>query len=439
MLAKSARSGMMVQLVPSMAPPPAAQKPQRRRNRLLRLLGGLALLAPLGGCTLGRELPNVIYLAIGANKDQLITAELKEQFQDQLVMVGARFRQIHPDTHFQFGIYPEDEMVEVMRRRSRSGLAPDLLLVNGDTALRLRQAGLVDPFPVRKDQLAIFNEEEVRRLRSPDGQLAGLPLLVQTQLSCFNRQRLSEPPATLQELLNASANGHPMGLSLDLYYLFWIVGSTGALPAIDRAVLGQPLNPADRQALTGWLAWLQNASNQQRVTFFPDQPTAEAEFKAGRLDWIPCRSTVVPQLRRIMGSTLGVAPLPDGEGHRASPINRLRVLALGRSSSAAGRRRALAFSFYSVNPLTQRTLTLGSQTVLPANRFVTVPVQSSQVLAAMVAAANQGLQANSLVTLVHTNDPRIPRLQTLLTELVFGESSPEGTSTELVQILKARP
>ena len=439
MLAKSHRSTMMGQLVPSMALPPAAHKSQRRRDRLLRLLGGLALLIPLGGCTTGREWPNVVYVAIGANKDQLITADLKEQFQDQLVNVGARFRQIHPDTHFQFGIYPEDEMVEVMRRRSRSGLAPDLLLVNGDTALRLRQAGLVDPFPVRKDQLAIFNEEEVRRLRSPDGQLAGLPVLVQTQLSCFNRQRLSEPPATLQELLNASANGHPMGLSLDVYYLFWIVGSTGALPAMDRAVLGHSLNPADRQALTGWLAWMQNASNQQRVTFFPDQPTAEAEFKAGRLDWIPCRSTVLPQLRRVMGSALGVAPLPDGEGHQASPINRLRVLALGRSSSAAGRRRALAFSYYSVNPLTQRTLTLGSQTVLPANRFVTVPVQSSQVLAAMVAASNQGLQANSLVTLVHTNDPRIPRLQTLLTELVFGERNPEGASTELIKILQARP
>ena len=439
MLAKRPRSGMMGQLVPSMAPPPAAQKSQRRRDRLLRLLGGLTLLAPLGGCTLGRELPNIVYVAIGANKDQLINAELKQALQEQLMKVGARYRQIHPDTHFQFGVYPEDQMVEVMRRRSRSGLVPDLLIVNGDTALRLRQAGLVDPFPIRKDQLAIFNDEELRRLRSPDGRLAGLPVLVQTQLSCFNRQRLSEPPATLQELLNASANGHPMGLSLDLYYLFWIVGSTGSLPAIDRAVLGQQLNPADRQAMTDWLAWLQNASNQQRVTFFPDQPTAEAEFKAGRIDWIPCRSTVLPQLRRVMGSALGVAPLPDGEGHRASPINRLRVLALGRSSSAAGRRRALTFSFYSVNPLTQRTLTLGSQTVLPANRFVTVPVQSSQVLAAMVAASNQGLQANSLVTLVHTNDPRIPRLQTLLTELVFGESSPEDASTELVQILQARP
>ena len=430
---------MIAPIAPSMAPPPAAQRPQRRLARLLHLLGGLALLVPLAGCSQGQAWPGVVYVAVGTNKDQIITAELKQDFQDRLVEVEGRFRQIHPDTHFQFGLYPEDQMVEVMRRRSRSGLAPDLLLVNGDTALRLRQAGLVDPFPIREDQRAIFNGEELKRLRSPDGRLAGLPVLVQTQLSCFNRELLPTPPATLQELLEATANGHPMGLSLDLYYLFWIVGSTGALPALDRAVLGQPLTQAERQALKGWLAWLQNASSQQRVSFFPDQPTTEAEFKAGRLDWIPCRSTVVPQLRRVMGSALGVAPLPDGEGLRASPINRLRVLALGRSSSRAGRRRALAFSYYIINPLNQRTLTLGSQTVLPANRFVTVPTQSSQLLAAMVTAADQGRQTNSLVALVHLNDPRIPRVQTLLTKLVFGETNPAGASTELIRILRARP
>jgi arabinogalactan oligomer / maltooligosaccharide transport system substrate-binding protein len=439
MLAKRPRSGMMVQLMRFMAQPPAAPKSQRWPGRLLSLLGGLALLAPLGGCSPNREWPNVVYVAVGANKDQIITSELREDYQDRLREVESRFRQIHPDTRFQFGIYPEDQMVEAMRERSRSGLAPDLLLVNGGTALRLLKAGLVDPYPIRKDQLASFNAAELARLRSPDGQLAGLPILVQAQLACFNRERLPKPPATLEELLTASANGHPIGLSMDLYYQFWIVGSTGALPAFDRAVLGQPLNLADRQALTDWLTWLQNASNQQRVSFFPDEPTTEAEFKAGRLDWIPCRSTVLPQLRRVMGSALGVAPLPDGEGHRASPINRLRVMALGRSSSAAGRRRALAFSSYTVNPLTQRTLTLGSQTVLPANRFVSVPVQSSQVLAAMVAAANQGLQANSLAALVPTSDPRIVRVQTLLTTVVFGETSPDAATSQLLRILRARP
>jgi arabinogalactan oligomer/maltooligosaccharide transport system substrate-binding protein len=430
---------MMDQLMPFMAPPPEAQKLRGWRCGLLKLLGGLSLLAVLGGCTQGREWPNVLYVAIGTNKDQIITTELREDFQDRLVEVQARFRQIHPDTRFQFGLYPEDRMVEVMRQRSRSGLAPDLLLVNGDTALRLRQAGLVDPFPARKDQLDLFNAEELRRLHSPDGRLAGLPVVIQTQLSCFNRQRLPEPPSTLQELLNASADGHPIGLSMDLNYMVWIVGSTGALPAFERAALGQPLNPAERQALAGWLAWLQNASSQQRVSFLPDQPTAEAEFKAGRLDWIPCRSTVLPKLRQAMGPALGVAPLPDGEGRRASPINRLRVLALGRSSSGAGRRRALAFTAYIVNPLTQRTLTLGSQTLLPANRFVRVPVQSSQVLAAMVAAAKQGLQANKLVALVDTNDPRIPLVQTLLTQLVFGETTPSDGATKLIRILQARP
>ena len=439
MLAKRPRSGMMVQLMRFMAQPPAAPKSQGWPGRLLSLLGGLAVLAPLGGCSPNREWPNLVYVAVGANKDQIITSELREDYQDRLGEVESRFRQIHPDTRFQFGIYPEDQMVEAMRERSRSGLAPDLLLVNGGTALRLLKAGLVDPYPIRKDQLASFNAAELARLRSPDGQLAGLPILVQAQLACFNRERLPKPPATLEELLTASANGHPIGLSMDLYYQFWIVGSTGALPAFDRAVLGQPLNLADRQALTGWLTWLQNASNQQRVSFFPDEPTTEAEFKAGRLDWIPCRSTVLPQLRRVMGSALGVAPLPDGEGHRASPINRLRVLALGRSSSAAGRRRALAFSSYTVNPLTQRTLTLGSQTVLPANRFVSVPVQSSQVLAAMVAAANQGLQANSLAARVPTSDPRIVRVQTLLTTVVFGETSPDAATSQLLRILRARP
>jgi hypothetical protein len=77
--------------------------------------------------------------------------------------------------------------------------------------------------------------------------------------------------------------------------------------------------------------------------------------------------------------------------------------------------------------------------VLPANRFVRVPVQSSQVLATLVTAADQGLQANRMVALMHSNDPRIPRLQTLLTELVFGETSPDRATTELIQILQQRP
>ena len=257
--------------VPTMAPPPAAKTLRRRWSGLLALLGG---------CSLGREWPNVLYLAIGANRDETINAELRQGYQKRMELVAQGFQQLHPDTHTQFGLCPENRMVELISQRNQAGLGPDLLVVNGDTALRLLAAGLVDPFPIHDNQLDSFHPDELQRLRNPKGQLAGLPLVVIPQLSCFNRLRLSQAPANLQELLNASAKGHPVGLSTDFAYLYWIVGSTGAVPAFETALLGQAPNTAERQALTGWLAWLQNANSQQKVSFVPDQATAEAEFKA---------------------------------------------------------------------------------------------------------------------------------------------------------------
>jgi hypothetical protein len=226
---------------------------------------------------------------------------------------------------------------------------------------------------------------------------------------------------------------------MDPFNLLWSAGSLGAIPALEGLIRRQPLSAEQEYGLMQWLAWLQNAGGQQRITFFGNQQTTDAEFMAGRLAWIPCRSTMLPQMRRSLGGDLAVAPLPDGPDHRASPVNRLRVLALGRHASASGRQRALAFSRYGVNPLTQRNLTLGSQTVLPANRFVTVPVQSSQVLSTMADAAEEGLQANALLALMHGNDNRLPRLQTLLTQLVFGETTPTAARAQLERILSKTP
>jgi len=258
-------------------------------------------------------------------------------------------------------------MVAVMRQRSWSGLAPDLLLVNGDTALRLRQAGLVDPFPIRKDQMPIFNEEELGRLRSPDGRLEGLPVLVHTQLGCFNRQRQRSPHGPVARPLLAVVDRGQHGR-----------------PASHRQSRAGTTAPPDRTPGPDGLAGLDAERQQPAAGYLLPRPA----HRRSRIQGRPARLDPLSQHR--------AAPTAQGDGHRASPINRL----------------------------TQLTLTLGSQTVLPANRFVTVPVQSSKGMAAMVAAANQGLQANSLVNLVHINDPRIPRLQTLLTQLVFGEASP---------------
>jgi hypothetical protein len=273
-------------------------------------------------------------------------------------------------------------------------------------------------------------------MRTGNGALAGLPILIQTQVACFNRKRLPNPPTSLEELLSASAQGNTIGLSVDLTNLFWTAGSIGALNALNRAAVGAPLNPEERRSIFNWLAWLQNAGNQRRVTFYGNASSTLQEFKAGRLDWIPCDSVNLPRLRKSLGPALGVASLPGGPGGQASPVNRLRVLALGRSSSESGRKRALAFSRFSVNPLVQRSLTLGSQTVLPANRFVQVPVQSSRTLAAIVDSQRAGERSSTMVNLLQDDDPRIAATQSLIAQLVFGEVSPLAATDGLIRLFK---
>ena len=404
-------------------------------QRSLALLGATTL----AGCSAAGSLPLELTVAIGSDPDQAISAELREGFRNRIQPMQASFQRLHPDTHFQLNLYPESAIAATLAQRNATGLAPDLLYVNSDTALQLLRAGLVDPFPLSNQQRQQFNPEDLRRLSTADGRLAGLPVLVYPQFSCFNRRQMATPPSTVQQLLQASAAGQSIGLTASMDWLLWSVGSLGALPAMVRLSDGLPATAADRQALGAWLHWLQEAGIQERVTFYPDQQTAETELVAGRVAWIPCRSSVVNGLRRQMGSSLAVAPLPDGIGHQASPTNRMRVVALGRNSSARARQQALAFARFTVNPLNQRSLTLGSQAGLPANRFVSVPVQSSQALATLVRAADQGRQSNPLVGTLHTNDRRLPALQTLITELVFGEIRATEATPQLIRILRERP
>ena len=403
-----------------------------------RLLAALSAGLLLNGCTPRWQLPTVIYIAVGVSNDQAIDSDLLKDFKSKLEALESGFKSLYPNTSFQFSLYPEDQLVEATELRNRQGLGPDLFLVNGETATQLLKKRLTEPFPATPLQLHAFEPSDLKRLRTSTGQLVGLPILLQTQVSCFNRKRLPEAPATVQDLLAVSADGVPIGLPSTITNLFWTAGSLGGLAGFDRALSGAKPNAEELAGIEHWLAWLQDASYQQRVIFYADQQAAENQLIAGQLDWIPCRSTVLPRLRNKMGNSLGVAALPNGEFTEASPVNRLRLIALGRNSSAAGRKRALAFSRFSINPLTQRNITLGSQVYLPANRFVRIPVLSSSVLAAMVTASEQGRQSNQAVNQLHGRDRRLLGLQNLTNELVFGEVTPKSAAIQLVRILREK-
>jgi len=381
--------------------------------------------------------PGVVTIAIGTNPDEALNQQLLTEFQERLQRMSEGYRHRYPHTRIQLNLYRQEALLAAMRRRRQAGLEPDLMILDGDVARRMLSEGLVSPFPAAASELALFDPLQVARSRAPDGQLAGLPLLMQTQISCFRRDRLPQPPSTTTELLQAGGRGVVVALPIELENLFWSAGSLGALPALEAALRGGTPTDVQRRGLRDWLQWLQIASRQPKVLFYSEQQAAEDAFLAGRIDWLPCRSTVLPRLRRLMGPRLGVAELPAGEaGGQASPINRMRLWVLGRTTAGEARRRALGWVDYTLNPLMQRSLTVGVLMALPANRSVNIPIGGSEELQAMLAARKQGDAISRLWPLIRSDDPRLPALEAQIVDLVFGEAKPEDTAEALLRILR---
>jgi ABC-type sugar transport system, periplasmic component len=159
-------------------------------------------------------------------------------------------------------------------------------------------------------------------------------------------------------------------------------------------------------------------------------------LQRGEYAWISCSSMDIQTLKKSMGRRLGVSPLPNGRHHVASPINQIRVLALGRDSSARQREASLRFLNYIAQPQVQRDLSLRSFSFLPVNPFVTVPVESSSILRSMVTAREQAADSQPSLSIISSYGEASRSIQTLLVPLIFGVSTPEETADALIKALQ---
>ena len=408
----------------------------------LGLVGGCMARHPLELTTGSpqQRVDTVLYLYAGVRDTTADLEVYRLDFGQTLETIFQQFHQVNPRIHVVVQLYRESDLIRELASRNASGLGPDLLLVTNRTALQLARAGLTRSPQISADIREQLDAATLRRasLQNPP-RLASLPVAQKAQLACFNTARLRQVPTTLQQLLAISAGGNAVGLSLDTQGLFWSAGALGASGALQQAISRGPLTTDQQQAVVRWTRWLRDAAAQQKVTFYGDQDLLIEALASGELDWISCHSTDLHRLRRRLGAWLGVSALPNGPGGEASPVNELTVLAMGINSSESQRRAAEAFAHFALNPLVQRNIAVSQREVLPVNRFVTVPAESSMVLRAMVRAQQQSRLTETTAAMIHLNDVRVQRTQELLTHLVFGERTPEATAAELIRNLQTQP
>ena len=191
------------------------------------------------------------------------------------------------------------------------------------------------------------------------------------------------------------------------------------------------------EPILDWLSWLERASSQENITFFQDQGQLEDLLKDGDLDWVSCNANSLLRLRSQMGKKLGVSPLPRGPGGAPSPVNAVRVMALGANSNRRQRQIAISMMKFITNPMVQRNLSLRSLAFLPVNPAVSLPVRSSQTLETLVQSRDDSMQHEaSLARLAHHRNLDRNGSQAIV-PLVFGASSPRSSMDTLIKFLKS--
>lgn len=384
----------------------------------------LAVLVLVQGCQqLSRE---VLHLYIVPASSTLSGMSLDDSRQLAAPVIKA-FNRLHPTVRLHVQVVHESRLEAHLRQGHRRGLGPDLLLLRSSRAIALYRKGLIDPVPstpaFREREASILPQikEHVR----VQGALAALPVASEVTLACYDRQRVSAPPQTLDQLLALAASGATMGLALDPIGLWWTIGAFGATEAVvplvfgDTAAAGDSLVKAQRplQALEPWLEWLRQAGLQSRVDVANDQEELLNGLIAGRLAWVPCYSPYLLSLEQQMGDRLGVGALPAGPAGPASPYMAVRGWAFGRDSSPRQRQLAKELALLSLNPMLQRQITLANQSTLPVNGLVSVPFADSGRLAALGQAQQQVL-ANRRVLALPLSADRLDTMVQRIEELV---------------------
>jgi maltose-binding protein MalE len=401
----------------------------------------LVALALLPGC---RQLPREVLHVYLVPASSALTGMSLDDSKALTAPVIKAFKRLHPAVRLHVQVIREPGLADRLHQAHRRGLGPDLLLVRGSLAVSLRRQGLTDFVP----PTAAFREREASILPQildtvrDQGSLAGLPVANEVTLACFDRKRVSSPPQTLDQLLALAASGASVGLALDPIGLWWTVGGFAATDALTAVLTGSaPFTGDNRrrsiQVLESWLEWLRQVSLQNRVDIGSDQDELLSGLSKGRLAWVPCYGPHLLSLEQSMGDRLGVSALPAGPDGPATPFTSVRAWAFGRDSSPRQRRLAEELALLSLNPMLQRQTTLSTQSTLPVNRSVSVPIAASGRLAAMGQAQQQVL-ANGRVFAVRFSADRIatllPSMEDLVYEVVTGVLSPRQGAESLLDL-----
>ena len=343
-----------------------------------------------------------------------------------------------PGLRIQPALYSEAAVESELERQTFSGLGPDLVMGDARVIQQLSEANLLDPVPITPEQRNAIAPGLLQRVTNSRGKISGLPVSQYIQLACFDKRKLKEPPATLELMSKQSSEGQVFGITQNFEDLYWSMSGFKAGSALVSALRGKQATAQQTQRLVSWLSWLRDASYQQNVMFWRDQATLRKQLIGGKLHWISCWTSQLPQLREAMKDNLGVAALPAGPAAPAMPITKLQVWGLGRNSSARQRDTAEELMQFIVQPWAQKTWSLRYRTNYPVNPAAATIInrQIPGIENLYLFKGKEEIQIGDEIVGAIDSRPKLARaIQQILNDVIFGAKTPAKAAERLQTIL----
>ena len=408
--------------------------------RLQHVALGTALAVLSAGCSNWRP-PVVVKVVRTINNTDTISSKDYERLREITEDAIDHIRSVDPNIRPQLTLSSQKNFVDEIEDQTRSGFGPDLLITDSETALDLYKRKLVDPIDISVEDRADTPSYLFDLVTANDGQLVGRPVNQFVQLACFNKERLSSAPQTLQEMQQESEDNN-FGMALQLKDLFWSADAFDAAEAMEAALAKLPPDTNRQANVTKWLQWLEQASYQQNIRFLKDQSSLRQALVAGDLDWITCWSDSLRDLREQMKDKLALAPLPKGPSNKLKATTKLHVWSLGRNSSPKQREKALVMIDFITKPWAQKTYALAGRNSLPVNQKAAKIVASKIPggTEALLMYAQQSLKVNAAKgqskARVFRDPERYEAISDALFDTIYDVNTPEESTQKILTSLR---
>lgn len=343
----------------------------KSKSRFLLVVGLLIWAALVSACKDQAAEPNdrlLLWHSLG-EKDAAVL--------DQIL---GRYEDLHPGVTIVREQIPADEIVDQYERRVEEGLGPDMMLIADFRLAPLLAQGLIQDLSDHAVDLSAIDPLARSQVQYQD-QLVGLPFSTFTQVLCYNRQRITAIPETVDDLMADVEAGHRLGQQASFSELAWTMSAIG----------GSFFNDANRveideSELTSWLEWLVEANEQPNVIINVDMSQLEEAFIVGELDYLVCPSERIPVLREALGEdTLGVTTLPAQPGNKASAYFTTAIIVLSPAANPGSVARGINLAEYLTDAAQQTTLALETQSQIPVNSKVEIDGRLAPLEATLLA------------------------------------------------------